>query len=201
MSTTAGRFYGQCFRKAFQGKIALAELVTAILLLVAVPLGLLGATGWAPAILFGSLFFLLFLVGLVSAPYRIFRELEDESEALSARLFNRQLRQQAMSQLWGFRAEGVGLRNQHVVAGEYGEWNRRYHLWLELVYAEARLISLNLEAWLRTLDRVRPPPLLSDTPANEEHARDRQNMSEVLLRLQEFLQAEMLSKDIEQSGD
>jgi hypothetical protein len=50
------------------------------------------------------------------------------------------------------------------------------------VYGEAGKISSNLEA------------------ASADHLRDRGNMSEILLRMQEFLQAEMLDKDIDRSG-
>lgn len=67
------------------------------------------------------------------------------------------------------------------------------------VYGEAGKISSNLEAWLRTLDQVRPGPNLG-TAASADHLRDRGNMSEIMLRMQEFLQAEMLDKDINRSG-
>jgi hypothetical protein len=63
--------------------------------------------------------------------------------------------------------------------------------------ADAKIVSPNLYAWLDTLDRVRPAPRLP-TAACEEHLLLRNCQSEILLRMQEFLQAEMLHRDIEE---
>jgi hypothetical protein len=118
---------------------------------------------------------------------------------LQKQLFDKEARQKAISQLWQLRAEGVPIRNERVTSYTEGDWRTRFHTWLEKVYGEAAKISANLEAWLQTLDRVRPGPELG-TAASPDHLRDRNNMSEVLLRMQEFLQAEMLNKDIDRSG-
>ena len=65
---------------------------------------------------------------------------------------------------------------------------------------DARMISANLTAWLDTLDRMRDPPRMSPS-VSQDHAHNRHVMSEVLLRMEEFLKAEMLNKDIALSED
>ena len=62
--------------------------------------------------------------------------------------------------------------------------------------ADARMISANLAAWLDTLDQMRPPPNIASPPISNFHVRSRHVMSEILARMEEFLKAEMLNKDI-----
>jgi hypothetical protein len=160
--TTIAQYYEKCFRRAVRGKFAKAEGITSLLALAALPFGYWlwpsesGAMNWVPLIFFLCLLFVSFVIALELAPYQMLREVEDENDSLKDRLDNRERRQAAMARLWQLRADGVELRNQHVRLGEYGAWSQSYYAWCDGVYAEARLVSPNLEAWLRTLDQVRP---------------------------------------------
>ena len=104
-----------------------------------------------------------------------------------------------MARLWALRAEGTEMRNQKVVGANAAvEWMTRFENWHQRVLAEARTVSPNLRAWLATLDhRVRPGPIDLPQAATPEHNTQRSCQSEILLRIQEFLQAEMLHRDIE----
>lgn len=154
---------------------------------------------WVPLGIFITVFVVTLVVAFFISPYSMYRELETRNNALEKRLFDKEARQRAISQLWQLRAEGVRIRNEDVFRHKNeADWQARYNDWRQRVYEEAGKISANLEAWLTTLDRVRPGPA-SRPAVSPDHLRDRNNMSEILLRMQEFLQAEMLDKDIEGS--
>jgi hypothetical protein len=79
----------------------------------------------------------------------------------------------------------------------FPDWKRRFEDWRNAVMADAEIVSPNLCAWLDTLDQVRPAPRLPQA-ACEDHRNLRDCQSEILLRMQGFLQAEMLHRDIEE---
>jgi len=158
-----------------------------------------GIANWVPLACFLTLFLLFVVIGLELAPYHMLREVEDENETLKAQLDDRARRREAILRLWQLRSEGVGIRNRHVQPDEEIGWKAEYEAWREQVLTEAQIISPYLEAWLRTLDRMRPAPALSPS-ASTEHTRKRQIMSEILARMEEFLSAEMLNKDIVSSA-
>ena len=141
---------------------------------------------------------LFFIFLLIVVPSQLDDEAAERIAALQKKLFDRGARQAAIDKLWKLRATGVQLRNKLVSPLDYDKWYGEWKSWRAEVLEQAMKVSPNLHAWLDTLDRVRPGPLLSAPPANDgDHVRDRNNMSEVLLRMQEFLQAEMMHKDIE----
>lgn len=204
-NTQSREFYQECLRRAWRGKLFWAEAVSALLAFVAIPVGLWifptaeGHMNWVPLGIFTAVFVATLVVAFFISPYSMYRELETRNNVLEKRLFDKEARQEAISRLWQLRAEGVQIRNEQVVLANQADWQARYNGWCERVYGEAGKISSNLEAWLRTLDQVRPGPNLG-TAASADHLRDRGNMSEILLRMQEFLQAEMLDKGIDRSG-
>jgi len=144
----------------------------------------------------------VFLFKWVNAPVKLYYELKDKSAteiaALKRTILDREARQAAIARLWGLRKEGVELRNEAIAMPGFPDWKRRYEHWHNRVMADAKLASPNLCAWLDTLDRVRPPPARLPSAACEEHLLLRNCQSEILLRMQEFLQAEMLHRDIEE---
>jgi hypothetical protein len=138
-------------------------------------------------------FIFLFSWNLVTTPAKLQQEADNEIAALKTKLNNRQARQSAMARLWALRDEGVAMRNQKVVGANAAvEWIKQFENWHRRVLAEARTISPNLHALLATLDRVRPGPIDLPQAATPEHNVQRTCQSEILLRMQEFLQAEML---------
>jgi len=156
----------------------------------------IGSNAWLPFILFGSAWLLVMIWGLGCAPYQMFNELESEKERLSRQLFNREERQAAMARLWQLRAEGVPHRNERLEAENFETWKATYEDWRGRVLEEAGTISANLEAWLRTLDTTRIPPAYPQPFVSPEHQLLHRTMSEILARMEEFLKAEMLDKDI-----
>jgi hypothetical protein len=208
-TTSWPEFYSACFKRAFRGKFGQIDLVSGILSLFAVPLGLKflpwllpewtegGIVNWIPLGIFGAVLAGTVVVGLITAPYWIYNELEAEKNSLAARLDNREARQHAIARLWQLRAEGVPHRNKGITAEEQEKWAKEYEDWRSRVLAEAGVVSANFQAWLTILDRVRPGPAPSVLPTSNEHASLRNIMSEILLRMQEFLQADMLRRDID----
>jgi hypothetical protein len=161
----------------------------------------LGALG-AAFIAFLITLAVVFLIKWVNAPVKLYYELKDKSEteiaALNRTILDREARQAAMARLWVLRKEGVELRNEAIAMPGFPDWKRRSEHWHNRVMADAKLVSPNLCAWLDTLDRVRPPPARLPTAACDEHRLLRDCQGEILLRMQEFLQAEMLRRDIEE---
>jgi hypothetical protein len=201
--TKPSQFYWQWLLRTFRGKIGLAALVSGLLALVAQPvaakLGFDNETvGWVPAGLFAGAFVLLLFVGLGRTPYEMFNELEVEKQKLKDQLFNRERRQAAIGRLWKLRERGVNLRNE--TPTDEAAWTAEYKQWRNQVLTDASIISANLTAWLDTLDRMRDPPKMSPS-VSAGHAHNRQIMSEIMLRMEEFLKAEMLNKDIALSED
>jgi hypothetical protein len=92
----------------------------------------------------------------------------------------------------------VELRNEVIAMPGFPDWKRRYEHWHNRVMADAKLVSPNLCAWLDTLDQVRPPPARLPQAVCDEHRLLRDCQCEILRRMQEFLQAEMLRRDIEE---
>ncbi len=143
----------------------------------------------------------VFVIKWVNAPAKLYYELKDKLETeivtLKRTILNREARQDAMARLWELRKKGVELRNETIAMPGFAEWKRQYEDWHNRVMADAKIVSPNLYAWLDTLDRVRPPPRLPQA-ACEDHRHLRDCQCEILLRMQEFLQAEMLHRDIEE---
>lgn len=199
-------FYWECIRRAWRGKFTWAFAMVSALFLFAgawLPTGgsFLGIPAkWLPAAAFIILFLVLFLRGFLLAPYRIVEEEKAEKLTLKKQLFDREKRQAAMARLWELRAEGVKHRNEGLKPEELKEWLEDFWKWRDRVLTEARKISANLEAWLKTLDQVRPGPGRGGF-VDEEHKRIYGIQSEILLRMEEFLKAEMLDKDIAGSED
>jgi hypothetical protein len=195
-------FYLTWLRLAFSGKLALAELASGLLALVAVPVGLWlfpdasGAMNWVPLIMFGAIFVATVLVGLGTAPYWLYHDLEQDRNKLRAALDNRAVRRQAIAELWRLRREGVEHRNQGIELAALAGWLEAYEAWRAEVLSQAGIVSEGLQAWLETLDRMGSPPQLSSQSANPDHQHKRTIMSEILVRMQAFLEAEMLNKDV-----
>jgi hypothetical protein len=155
----------------------------------------------AAAIAFLITLAVVFVIKWANAPVKLYYELKDQSDteiaALRRTILDREARQAATARLWELRKQGVEMRNEAISKAAFPDWKRRYEHWHSRVMADAKIVSPNLHAWLDTLDRVRPAPRLP-TAACEEHLLLRNCQSEILLRMQEFLQAEMLHRDIEE---
>lgn len=123
-------------------------------------------------------------------------KLTNENKELKLKIYNREARQQSINKLWQLRSEGVGIRNKKITAEEFDDWYTAYEEWEKRVFHEAGLVSENLKQWLTTLDRVRLGPTTKFPSIDEVHERHKNNLSEVLQRLQDFLEADMLNRDI-----
>lgn len=99
-------------------------------------------------------------------------------------------KQAAMTRLWQLRSAGISLRNRELASEqEYIVWKRELDDWLVQVYDQAGKVDPNLRAYVERLDRMRPAPAM-DVISNE-HARWARIASEVLARLQEYLQGQL----------
>jgi hypothetical protein len=200
-NTRPSEFYAECVRRAFRGKLLLVEAIAGLLALVMVPVGLYffpneqGAMNWVPLVIFVAIFVIAVVVGFLAAPYQIFHELEVERNELDQKLDNRERRRVAISKLWELRARGVKHRNKEIAVATVPKWHKEFVAWKTEVYEQAEQVSHGFRAWLEVLDRMRREPGLPPA-ANKEHLRYRHFMSEMLFRMQEFLQAEMLHRDI-----
>jgi hypothetical protein len=151
---------------------------------------------WVPLGIFLAVFFSTIAVGLIAAPYWIHGELEQDRNKLRITLDKRAERRDAINRLWQLRKEGVEHRNEGITMSGLMSWLERYEEWRAEVLVQAGIVSEGLQAWLTTLDQVKPPPTLSSPSIDDQHQHKREIMSEILRRLQNFLEAEMLNKDI-----
>jgi hypothetical protein len=164
-------------------------------------------TGWpildgflSAAAAFVVTWLVIFFTQLVRAPAKLYAGLEartaDEIKTLKLALFDKEARQKALAELWKLREQGVALRNETVTPAGYANWKQRFGDWQKTVLGDAETISLSFKAWLETLDRIRPPVAAPSPACNQEHNLLRNVQGEMLLRMQEFLQAEMLRTDL-----
>ena len=155
----------------------------------------LGSIG-AGILTFAAIFPFIFFLNLLSSPARIDAEQGEIISHLKLKIHNEDQRQNAINTLWEVRAEGVNLRAEVVKLEDYPDWRKRYLAWEQRVLSVAGKVSPNLEKWLATLDRIRRPPNFGSQSCCDDHQQDRKLMSEITLRLQEFLEADMLNRDI-----
>jgi hypothetical protein len=132
-NTQPREFYQECLRRAWRGKLFWAEAVSALLALVAIPVGLWilptaeGHMNWVPLGIFTAVFVATLVVAFFISPYSMYRELETRNNILEKRLFDKEARQEAISRLWQLRAEGVQIRNEQVVPANQADWQARYN--------------------------------------------------------------------------
>lgn len=94
----------------------------------------------------------------------------------------------AVTQLWDLRSQGISLRNERVTnIKKFEEWKANFEAWRSKVLVTSTRASRHLPNWLERLDRTRPPPT-NLKYFNDEHALLVRNMSEILARLQEYLE-------------
>lgn len=99
-------------------------------------------------------------------------------------------KQAALTRLWELRSDGISLRNRPLSnESDYKSWKSDIDMWLAQVYEQAEKVSPNLRAYVERLDRTRTPPTLN--VVSQEHARWVRIASEVLSRLQEYLQKQL----------
>jgi hypothetical protein len=127
--------------------------------------------------------------------------LREKIDALEVRLYNKEARQAALVKLWQLRDRGVKIRNKAIKREDFPEWKAAEQNWRSEIFAEAEKVSPSLKAWIQILDQVRPPPALSSQSVVGEHQALREQMSERLARIEEFLKADMLHRDIEKISD
>jgi len=152
---------------------------------------------WSGILAFVAIFIFLFLWNFITAPTALLGEAETKVEELEEVLYSKERRQEAISRLWNLRKEGVVHRNQHLTKkNEFPVWEQGFEAWRQRTLDEAGKVSVNLQSWLDTLDRVREPPALPPAVCGEHH-KLRRFMSEMLSRMEEFLEAEMLNRDIQ----
>lgn len=158
-------------------------------------LGELGAIAFALLCVFA----IVFLWNLIGAPVQLQAEADAKIVELEAVIDNREVRQAAMARLWRLRKQGVKLRNQQVITDEeYEIWASRRKRWRLRVLKQAGLISPNFKAWLETLECTREPPVVCppvEGKYRREHVSWRRIMSEILMRVEEYLTARMIRDD------
>ena len=190
-------FWTECFRRAFRGRLLLAGGISGLLALVAVPVGIelrewfgeFGASSWVPFYIFGTVFVLLVLLGLVRAPRDMYSEARAEIDQLKLTIEDRDAIQRALNELWRLRREGVELRNKPIVASELADWEYDMGVWHQEVLAQAVTVSENFRQWLEVLDQMQTNPVAN--PINDPHRHQLCFYSTVLRRLQIFLEKDL----------
>lgn len=87
---------------------------------------------------------------------------------------------------WSLRREGVALRNEIITTDQYQVWKSRFELWTGKLLGEAEIVSINLRNYLEVFDQCKQPIL--GAGVNPEHMQDLRILSEILARLQTYLE-------------
>ena len=192
-------FYLDCFKRAGRGKLLHVEAISGFLALVCLPVAtywnFFGSEilNWLPLIIFGTVFLGTVAIGLLTAPYKIADQLERDRNALREKLDERVARQAALNELWRLRSDGITLRNTRVTSDpSFAEWIEKSEAWRSEVLERAEVISMNLRNWLDRLDRCNPPPQMPWPWHNDDHAHRVKIFSEILLRMQTFLEKDLI---------
>lgn len=197
-------FYGRCLRQAFTGKFGIAESISGVGGLFMIPLGtyLDKATElqayfiWAPFWLFIGAFIMAVVLGFVRAPVDIHNAVLEDVRKLKLTIHDAEKYQTALNQLWLLRRSGVELRNRVLTnADEISGWSIEKDLWHTHVVIEADKISQNLSQWLSLLDQTTQGIVVNRTNIianNPDYETELKVMSEVLHRLQRFLERDLV---------
>lgn len=185
-------FYSQCVRRAWRGKLLHVEAVVGLLLLIAIPIAAtwrpdIANLNWIPLAVFAIIFAGVLVYGLVTAPFYIANEMQNENVKLQNKLNDIAVKQNALDKLWQLRSDGISLRNDKVDSDQgLVAWKEAYERWRTAVLAEAGIVNINLKCYLERLDRTGPVPGNSHI-FNPEHELLVRITSEILQRLQEYL--------------
>lgn len=84
-------FYAECWRMAWRGKLFHVEAISGMLALLAVPVVAFWDPGdtyinWIPLTIFAAVFVTALCVGLITAPYWIAKELEEQTNRLKSEI-------------------------------------------------------------------------------------------------------------------
>lgn len=128
------------------------------------------------------------IVRLILAPYWIFDEDRKQISALKKLIDDKEEeKQRKIEALWALRKDGVKLRNAQIIESEVDSWKQKFDQWRDSILTEARGLSISLVNSLETLNEVRPTPARSVPYASRVHARYVPILSELIRRLEEFL--------------
>jgi hypothetical protein len=94
--------------------------------------------------------------------------------------------QTLVAQLWQLRNEGVIVRNRRITADEAPTWTIDYERWRLRILQVAGELSPNLRRDLEVLDRMGDVPA-GFNPVSGSHLRDARIISEITLRLANYL--------------
>jgi hypothetical protein len=108
---------------------------------------------------------------------------------LEQQTVNLRTRIDGLAKLATLRERGVTLRNKPVSTHpEMGQWLNDKEQWLDEIYRAAGEVSPLLQARIKTLDTVGPGPKLATQGFTQEHTDSRRIISEILKRIEEFLE-------------
>jgi hypothetical protein len=170
-------------------------LLSLVALLLAATVGLeLTFTQYAGQLWLRLLAIAFLFLFFVVAPYRLWLAQRQEAQArereitvLQSQVAAKVASQAKIDRLWNLREDGVSIRNLRLTdPTEVPAWLRQVQEWRGHTLEAAEQVSPNLRAYLEVLDQTRDPPV-GVTPVSPDHARWHRVMSEILLRLGEYL--------------
>lgn len=130
------------------------------------------------------------LVRISLAPFWMSAEDTAKIETLSNALDNKRARQAALNDLWKLRRKGVELRNQHIELAGIPDWENDFKVWQSEVFAAAEIASVHLRNHLEILNEVSRPPD-NVNPVSKYHFRLLSHMSEMLRRMEKYLERDL----------
>jgi hypothetical protein len=202
------RLYGlyviRCLQRAFWGSLSSALNWAGI-----VGVGVVGAVGgylgriinpqtwqqvvtWALVYTAATWVIFFFFRLVFVAPFQVFKDGEGQRERLQQELEDRERRQRALNLLWDLRESGVQIRNEFPV--NFPNWHRRVNEWRNQLLDAAGVLSVNLRRHLQTLNETHGYPRdiqIVGENHKQEHELDLRVISEMLRRLEKYLERDL----------
>lgn len=148
---------------------------------------------WTVILALPIIFAILFITNFILAPAAIQKESDEKISKLELQIENKEARQAAINKLWDLRSIGISLRNDGVETEEQlSAWISQYTEWRIETLSVAKEVSINLHNWLDRLDRMTNLVPNNVRHFSNEHLRLLNITSEILARLQKYLEREFL---------
>ena len=127
---------------------------------------------------------------LFESSFREDRQLRTTISKLELKIFDGERRQKGVDALWDARTKGIKLREEVITEAQLPSWVCKWEKWKGEVLAAAAQVNHNLERYLEYLDQCPPIPGGLHI-VNDEHRKFITAGTEMLLRMQEFLEREI----------
>jgi hypothetical protein len=123
----------------------------------------------------------------LAAPAKMDAEAHGTIADLTLRLDDREKHERTRKALWQLREQGVKIRNDGLTTTTLDSWTKKFEEWHAKVLEQAAILSVDLRHSLDPIDKISPGCNELVAVNNPVHQKNVSVMSEMLLRLYNYL--------------